>query len=128
MTGEGLAGDFDISDLVDYNDLSVMTDCWLEGTRPEGIWEQFKAALAVGDVNKALMFMAETSRDRYAEIFQIIYADLPAFVAGMGNLILDSQDEGKIKYEMQHQVGAETYLFPVIFIKDDQGAWRIYSF
>jgi hypothetical protein len=130
LSGQGLAGDFDTSNLVDYNDLSVLTDCWLKGSRPETVFEQFKAALAAGDVNTTLTFIAETSRDRYAEIFQIIEPDLPAFAAGIGNLILktESEVEGEVKYEMTHQVGAETYLFPIIFIKDEQGSWKIDNF
>jgi hypothetical protein len=128
ISGEGLAGDFDDSNLVDYTDLVVLTDCWLKGTRPEGIWEQFKAALAVGDINTALTFISEASRDKYAEIFQLIEPHLADYVAGMGELILDSQEEGKVKYEMKHQDGEETYLFPVIFTQDEQGSWKILNF
>ncbi len=128
LSGEGLTGDFDDSNLIDYNDLSIMAGCWLAGSRPEGIWEQFKAALAAGDANTALNFISETSKDTYAEVFQIIEPDLPAFAAGMGDLIFDSQEEAKVKYEMTHQVGEITYLFPVIFIKDDDGNWRIFNF
>ena len=130
MTGSGLTGDFDDSNLVDYADLAVMADCWLKGTRPLGIWEQFKAALAAGDVDKALIFISEVSRDKYASIFQIIGPSLPDYAAGMGDLILKSASEidGEVKYEMTHQVGSETYLFPVIFIKDEHGNWQIYNF
>ena len=129
-TGVGLTGDFDDSNLVDCNDLSIMADCWLKGSRPESVWEQFKAALVVGDVNTALTFIAEASRDRYADIFQIIGANLTAYAAGMGDLILksDSEVKGEAKYEMRHQVGSETYLFPVIFIKDENENWQIYIF
>jgi len=128
--GSGLTGDFDDSNLVDYADLAVMANCWLKGTRPLGIWEQFKAALAIGDVNTALTFIAETSRDKYAEIFLIIGPSLPDYAAGMGDLILksDSEVDGEVKYEMTHQVGSETYLFPVIFIKDEHWNWQIYNF
>jgi hypothetical protein len=130
LTGAGFAGDFDDSNLVDCNDLSIMADCWLKGSRPETVLEQFKAALAAGDVNTALTFIAEVSRDKYAEIFQIIEPRLPDYVAGMGDLILksDSEIEGEIKYEMRHQVGSETYLFPVIFIKNEKGIWEIERF
>ncbi|MGA2093454.1 MAG: hypothetical protein ABSH16_08630 [Sedimentisphaerales bacterium] len=129
-TGTGLIGDFDTSNSVDYNDLSTFADCWLKGSRPESIWEQFKAALAAGDINTALTFISETSRDKYAEIFQIIGSKLPDYAAGMGDLILKSESEieGEIKYEMRHQVGSETYLFPVIFVKDEQENWKIERF
>ena len=127
-TGVGLTGDFDNNQKVDYNDLFILAYRWLEGPRPQTVFAQFKAALAAGDVDKALTFISEVSRDKYASIFQIIGPSLPDYAAGMGNLIFDSEEAGKEKYEMTHQVGSETYLFPVIFIKDDDGNWRIYNF
>jgi hypothetical protein len=107
-----------------------MADCWLKGTRPPDIWEQFKAALAISDVDTALTFIAEASRDKYAQIFQIIEPRLPEYAAGMGDLILKSGSEidGEVKYEMRHQVGSDTYLFPVGFIKDEHENWQIYNF
>jgi hypothetical protein len=128
LTGAGLIGDFDTSNLVDCNDLSIMADCWLKGSRPVAIFEQFKAALAAGDINTALTFIAEVSRDRYAEIFEAIGSNLPNFAAGMGTLTLESQDEDAAVYEMTHQDGSTTYSFPVVFIKDDDGNWKIYNF
>lgn len=127
-TGVGLAGDFDDSNSVDCDDLAIMTDCWLKGSRPEGIWEQFKAALATGDTETALTFIAERSQDRYSEIFQAIGLNLTDYAVGMGTLTLQSQDENRAVYDMTHQVGMETYLFPIIFIKDEQGNWKICNF
>jgi hypothetical protein len=129
-TGIGLTGDFDDSNSVDSNDLSIVADCWLKGSRPELVWEQFRMALANGDVDTALTFVTETSRDKYAEIFQIIGMRLPEYTAGMGDLILksDSAIEGEVKYEMTHQAGLETYLFPVVFVKDEQESWKIDNF
>lgn len=129
-TGAGLVGDFDTSNSVDYNDLSIFADCWLKGSKPESIWEQFKASLAASDVNTALSFISEPSKDKYAEIFQIIGTRLPEYAAGLGDLILKSESEieGEVKYEMTHQAGSETYLFQVIFIRDEQGTWKIDNF
>ena len=62
LSGTGLIGDFDSSNSVDCNDLSIFADCWLKGSRPESIWEQFKSALAAGDVNTAISHFAETSQ------------------------------------------------------------------
>lgn len=128
LTGTGLTGDFDTSQWVDCNDLSVLADCWLKGTRPELVWGQFKAALADDNIETALTFVAESSKNTYAEIFQIIEPNLPDYVAGMGELTLSSQDEGTAIYEMTHQDGSTTYSFPVVFIKDDDGNWKIYNF
>jgi hypothetical protein len=127
-TGPNLQGDFDDSNSVDYNDLFVMAYRWLEGPRPKTVFEQFKTALSAGDVNEALTFISEISRDKYAAIFQIIEPNLPSYAAGMGDLIFDSEEKGKEKYEMLHQKGEVKYLFPVIFIKDEHGTWQIYGF
>ncbi len=127
-TGVGLAGDFDNDHKVDYNDLFILAYRWLEGPRPQTVFAQFKAALAVSDVDRALTFVSEISRDKYALIFQIIEPNLPSYAVGMGNLIFDSAEAGKEKYEMQHQVDSTTYLFPVIFIKDENGSWKIDNF
>jgi hypothetical protein len=127
-SGSGLDGDFDNSGAVDTNDLETFAFFWLNGPHPLDVFESFKAALAAGDVNDALTYVAEISKEKYAEIFQIIEPHLADYVAGMGELILDSQEEGEVKYEMLHQDGATTYLFPVIFIRDEQGNWQIYNF
>jgi hypothetical protein len=130
LMGTGLTGDFDDSNSVDCNDLSIFADCWLKGSRPESIWEQFKAALAAGDVNTALTFISDVSRDKYAEVFQVIGARLPDYVAGMGDLILilNLETDGIARYEMRHQASSETYLFPVVFRKNEQEIWQIYGF
>lgn len=128
LSGNGLTGDFDNSNSVDCNDLSVLTDCWLKGSRPEGIWEQFKAALAAGNINEAVSFVSAISRDKYSDIFYVIEPNLPNFVAGMGQMILSSSTPGQVKYEMLYDDGGQTYSFPVTFVKDDDGIWRIYNF
>jgi hypothetical protein len=46
----------------------------------------------------------------------------------MGTMTLVSEDAEYKKYEMQHQSGGETYIFSVVFIRDDDGEWRIFNF
>jgi hypothetical protein len=128
QTGVGLAGDFDNNHIVDSNDLYVIAYRWLEGPRPKTVFEQFKAALEVNDVNKALTFISEVQREKYTDIFRIIQPILPVYTDGMGDLILYQEQNRIVKYEMRHQVSSETYLFPVIFIKEKDGSWKIYSF
>jgi len=126
-TGIGLRGDFDNSGTVDTNDLATFAYFWLNGPHPLNVFESFKTALASGDVNEALTYIAEISREKYAEIFQIIEPNLADYAAGMGQMILDRQMVGEVKYEMLHQNGAETLGFPVFFIRDEDGKWRIFN-
>jgi len=126
-SGSGLDGDFDNSGTVDANDLATFAYFWLNGPHPTDVFESFKTALAAGDVNEALTCVAEISRDKYAGIFGIIEARLSDYAAGMGELIFDRQRAGEVIYEMLHQDGPETLNFPVFFIREQDGKWRIFK-
>jgi hypothetical protein len=129
QTGAGLAGDFDDSNSVDYNDLLVMADCWLCGSRPLGIFEQFKTALWNDDLDKALIFIADAEKEKYTIALTQLRPQFQSMVAGMGDLILISMSERIAKYEMLHDEGGGVISsFPVYFCKDEQGEWKIYCF
>jgi len=98
------------------------------GRSPLHVWALFKAALWTGDRDKALTFVAEISREKYAEIFQILQPHLQDYVTGMGEMTLSSCEPTEVKYEMLHQDGPQTLSFPVFFIKDEDGNWRIFNF
>jgi len=71
--------------------------------------------------------VAEISRDKYAEIFAIIGAHLSDYAAGMGEMTFDRQRTGEVTYEMLQQDGPETLSFPVFFIREEDGNWRLLS-
>ena len=127
-SGSGLKGDFDNSGTVDTNDLETFAYFWLNGPHPLDVFDSFKLALSTGDVNEALTFVSEISREKYAEIFQIIEPNLSDYVAGMGQMIFDRHRNGEVIYEMLHQDGPQTLTFPVFFIRDDDGNWRLFNF
>jgi hypothetical protein len=129
LTGAGLTGDFDDSNSVDYADLAVMADCWLKGTRPLGIWEQFKAALRNDDLDTALTFIADSEKEKYTAALTQLRPYFRNMVDGMGNLIFISRDEYTAKYEMLHDEGGGVISsFPVYFSKDEHGQWKISCF
>jgi hypothetical protein len=126
-SGSGLDGDFDDNGIVDVDDLATFAYFWLNGPHPLDVFESFKTALAAGNVNEALACVAEISRDKYAGIFAIIEAHLSDYAAGMGEMTFDRQRPGEVIYEMLHQDGPETLSFPVFFIRDEDGNWRIFN-
>lgn len=127
-SGSGLKGDFDNSGTVDTSDLATFAYFWLNGPHPVNVFGSFKAALAAGDVNEALTYVAGISREKYAEIFQIIEPHLSDYAAGMGQMTFDRHRFGEVKYEMLHQDGPQTLGFPVFFIRDQDGNWRLFNF
>jgi len=46
----------------------------------------------------------------------------------MGTLTLVSQDEESATYEMDYQEGSITYSFPVVFVKDSDGNWKVFNY
>jgi hypothetical protein len=128
-TGTGLIGDFDTSNSVDCNDLSVFADCWLKGSRPESIWEQFKSALRNDDLDMALTFIADSAKEQYIDALTQLRPYFQNMVNGMGELILISIDSDRAKYEMLHDEGGGVVSsFPVYFSKNEKGEWKIYCF
>ncbi|MCJ7728696.1 MAG: hypothetical protein MUO27_02275 [Sedimentisphaerales bacterium] len=126
LTGEGLAGDFDDSNSVDYNDLSVMADCWLKGSRPETVFERFKAALASADINEAVFYFSDYVADDYRAIFNENVNKLQDLANDMGNLSLEYRDKDIAVYELSNVAG--TNFYPVVFTLDDSGQWKIAVF
>jgi len=126
MTGEGLAGDFDTSDLVDCDDLSVITDCWLKGTRPEEVIDSLKDALAIPDVEKAITYFIDFAVDDYRTIFNENIDKLQNLANNMGDLSLEYRDRDIAVYEISN--AAHTKFYPVVFVLDDDGSWKIATF
>jgi hypothetical protein len=118
--------DFDEDDIVDVYDLKAFCDCWLKGTRPEGIWEQFKAALAAGDIDKAVNFFAVFVADDYRDIFNENSDKLQSLAADMGQLTLEYMDRDIAVYELSNAAG--NLFFPVVFTMDNESKWKIVVF
>ncbi|MFA5239601.1 MAG: hypothetical protein WC476_07850 [Phycisphaerae bacterium] len=125
-TGSDLAGDFDDSGLVDYNDLEVLCDFWLEGPNPEDVFELFKAALAISDVNEAVSYFAYFVADDYRDIFNENIDELENMVNNMGNLSFEYENGDIAVYEISNIAGTKFY--PVVFTRADNGKWKIAVF
>jgi hypothetical protein len=126
LTGTGLTGDFDDSNSVDCNDLSIFADCWLEGSRPESIWEQFKSALAAGNIDLAVSYFADFVENNYRDIFNENIDELQNLADYMGDLSLEYRDRDIAIYEISNAAGTKFY--PVVFVLDDNGSWKIAVF
>lgn len=127
-TGSGLAGDFDNSEQVNFKDLKILCNYWLEGPHPEDIFEYFKAALAIGDVNEALTYVAEISREQYRIFFEELEAYLPQMVSDMGELIPIERNEEMAYYDLLREEDGEIYAYPLTFVREEDGNWKIYDF
>jgi len=118
--------DFDDSNMIDFCDLRDLCYCWLSGSRPEDIFESFKAALVAGNIDEAITYFIDFVADDYKAIFTENIGKLQNMVDDMGELSLESIDEGIAIYEISNGTGTQFY--PVVFTLDDDGNWKISKF
>lgn len=98
---------------------------------PLSTWEQMKAALRIGDIDTAVSFFTEHSQQQYAEFFQAMAdaGELQNIVEGMRDMLMIEIRPDWARYELVRQIApAHSSLFPVDFILDETGRWRIERF
>lgn len=93
-----------------------------------GIFEAFKAALWVDDIDKALSFIVDTSLEWYTDTLTQLRPYFQDMVNDMGQMILISQDEYTTVYDLLREEDGETYGYPVFFARDEYGNWAISDF
>jgi hypothetical protein len=127
-SSDGISQFIYVADTGNNRVLKVTTSTDDPGSTPLHTFETYKGSLWIDDIPMALTCISDASFGTYSEILYAIESDLQDFASGMGTMTLDSYEPEKVKYEMQHIDGLDTYSFPVIFSKDDDGNWKIFSF
>jgi hypothetical protein len=127
-SGTGLDGDFDKSGMVDFNDLATFAYFWLNGPHPLSVFELFKAALLADDVNEAVSYFAQISAESYRSLLEQLQPYFTQMVNDMGELIFIRFDTDMVVYDLLREESGRTYGYPVIFVRDEMGQWKIYDF
>ncbi|HDZ62036.1 MAG TPA: hypothetical protein ENH40_02685 [Nitrospirae bacterium] len=95
-------------------------------------WEAMKAALAAQDVEGAVVYLTEESRDSYNEIFTALYDQLPQLIQDMQDIQLIYSEGNMAKYRIRKSelYGGQTYeiTYYTYFAVDIDGIWRIHRF
>jgi hypothetical protein len=127
-SGTGLNGDFDKSEAVDINDLATFAYFWLSGPHPLNVFELFKAALLADDVNEAVSYFAQISAENYRSLLEQLRPYFTQMVNDMGEMIFIRFDTDMAVYDLLREENEEMYGYPVIFVRDEMGQWKIYDF
>jgi len=95
-----------------------------------GKWEEQKAALIAGDVERALTYFVEEQKAYYNRLFTGFSDHLPQIVENLQNLVLVKYDGNAAIYHISKDEiwNGQTYTlhYEVIFAHDEDGIWRIY--
>jgi hypothetical protein len=131
QSASGLAGDFDDNGTVDIYDLGILAYYWLASTigpSPEEVFESFKTALLADDLNAALGCFTEIGAENYDPFLEQLRPYFQQMVNDMGELVLISLDNNTAVYDVLREENGDTYGYPVLFVRDEMGQWKISDF
>jgi hypothetical protein len=88
-------------------------------------WEGMKAALVSGNIKEALTYFTGPVPERYRQTFTRLQANLHGLISSIESFhLLDVTDE-LADAEVFRTRNGVTYSFPVTFVKDRNGLWKI---
>ncbi|MEK7845772.1 MAG: PKD domain-containing protein, partial [Nitrospinota bacterium] len=92
-------------------------------------WNAMKTALANQDVNTALNYFTEETKQHYNELFTALQPSLPQIVQDMQGIELISLKNNSAKYRIRRDDlyggQTETFTYYIYFMVDDNGIWKI---
>ena len=91
-------------------------------------WERMKGAMANKDVENALSYFIDNSKDMYRYNFELMKEMIPEILQGMSAIVLDEVEDRIAKYHMSAVQDGIKYSFYVEFVKDSAGIWKIRFF
>lgn len=94
----------------------------------KGKWTSMKDALISGDIKKALNNFVGGQNSKYKQVFETIEDQLPLIFSAEEELNLVSVHENQFEYENLVVEDGKAYSYPVIFIRDENGLWKILQF
>lgn len=109
------------------NDAETVDKFGLEAVL-KGIWTAMTDALKKGNNVLALSYIHPHSQPTYQKIFTVLGDHLPTITATQKDFRLISFAERWAKCELLTVEGGKTYSYEVIFIKEDDGSWKIWEY
>jgi hypothetical protein len=97
-------------------------------TQLRGIWEGMKTALVSGDINTAMSYFGDFSKDKYQRVFLDLGADLPSIINTLPDIVFTSFYGNVAEYVINRVEGGVNRLYFIYFIRDENGLWKIESF
>lgn len=94
----------------------------------KGKWEGMKGALKEGNIEEALKYFVEKSKERYRQIFEALRDQLPGITdTFIGFNVLDAYDD-VAEYEIVANENGVLYSYPGMLNKDGNGIWKFKDF
>jgi len=92
---------------------------------PLSVFRQFRAALLADNLDKVISCFAPYKRAEYAEFYKKLRPYFRKMAEDMKGLALKSRSENIVECELLRQEGDSISAYPIIFVKDEDGNWKI---
>lgn len=97
--------------------------------RLHAVWTGFTTALQDGDIGRAVRFIHGNRRAAWQEYFgELTAEDLAAEEQLFTTIELVQIGRGGAEYEMLREENGQVYSYPIVFIADVDGRWRLWQF
>ena len=97
--------------------------------RLQAVWNGLRQALEDGNIDRAVSFVHGNRRAAWQEYFRQLPADEVAVEASAFTAIeLIQVGRGGAEYEMLREENGQTVSYPVVFVADVDGRWRLWQF
>jgi hypothetical protein len=91
-------------------------------------WEGMRQALAQNDIDTATGFFADSKKDAYQRIFTALSSKLPQISQELGDIQFIRMMYNSAEYDIRTTRDGNEYSYYLLFVKDENGLWKIMSF
>ena len=91
-------------------------------------WADMKEELVKGNIEGALEFFIERSKDRYRSVFEALEDQLPVIMETFIEFNIVNVFENIAEYEIVANEGGVLYSYPGVLIKNGNGIWKFRDF
>lgn len=94
----------------------------------QGKWNEMKTALADGDIDDAVKYFSNASQSMYHQRFTALSSVLDQVAGDMGPIAFVESAGDMAIYDLITIRDDELYSYQLVFIREEDGIWRIYNF
>ncbi len=88
-------------------------------------WENMKAALVSNNIDGALSYFGDFSKDKYKRVFLDLGTDLPSIISSLPDIVFVSFYGNVAEYAINRLEDGINRLYFIYFIRDESGLWKI---
>ena len=91
-------------------------------------WNGMRQGLAQNDIDSAVSYFAESSKENYREMFTILSDNLTQIEQELSDIQFIGVTKNSVEYDIRITRDGDEYSFHLLFARDEDGLWKIRSF